>query len=210
MDGHDVIPLRDLRGVAQHLQLHSASLLVLGDTADENDAADVCRQVRERSNVPIAVISDSKDPLQELLAFASGADEYLHTEVPPRLLRARIQALLRRAGAATARSTPTTAYAVGPLHVDTEMRTAYVEDRPLKLTKTEFDLIAALTENRRRVIPRGELIERIWGHWPGDDHVLEVHLSRLRTKVRAAGGPRIGESVPGFGYRLGIEPARVG
>ena len=63
-----------------------------------------------------------------------------------------------------------------------------------------------LMENPRRVVTRDMLLERVWGSWYGDDHVVEVHMSRLRSKVKAAGGLRIGVAVRGVGYKLGIEP----
>jgi DNA-binding response OmpR family regulator len=74
----------------------------------------------------------------------------------------------------------------------------------LDLTRIEFDLLAILLEHPTRVVPREELVSRVWGSWFGDDHVVEVHLSRLRAKVVRAGGPRIGVAVRGVGYRLGL------
>jgi DNA-binding response OmpR family regulator len=71
------------------------------------------------------------------------------------------------------------------------------------LTRIEFDLLHALVTQQRRVVPRGELLEVGWDGCPPSDHVLDVHLSRLRRKVLQAGGPKIGVPVPGVGYRVG-------
>ena len=98
----------------------------------------------------------------------------------------------------------------GPLEIDVHLRSAKIHGADVKLSKTEFELLTALTENHDRVVSRPELVERVWGRWHGDDHMLEVHISRLRGKIRAAGGPRLIESVPGFGYRLGLEPTPAG
>ena len=76
--------------------------------------------------------------------------------------------------------------------------------RRCDLTRIEFDLLGILLEQPTRVVPRDELVSRVWGSWFGDDHVVEVHLSRLRAKVVRAGGPRIGVAVRGVGYRLGL------
>jgi DNA-binding response OmpR family regulator len=102
---------------------------------------------------------------------------------------------------------PKTRFEAGPLTVDTETRVATVDETELDLTRTEFDLLVMLMDNPRRVVNRQALLEGVWGSWYGDDHVVEVHMSRLRTKVKAAGGPRIGVAVRGVGYKLGLEPA---
>jgi DNA-binding response OmpR family regulator len=100
-----------------------------------------------------------------------------------------------------------TTFEAGPISVDTETRIADVNGVELDLTRTEFDLLVMLVDNPRRVVNRQAMLENVWGSWYGDDHVVEVHMSRLRTKVKAAGGPRIGIAVRGVGYKLGLEPA---
>lgn len=203
-----VVPLRELRGVAHRLHLDEADLLVIGDTQDESDANDICRQVRTHSEIPIMVVASTRLEMPEVLALDGGADDFLRWPASPRLVAARSAALLRRNPDPARRAS--TGRVVGPLELDVHLRSAKVHGTAVKLSKTEFELLAALTENHRRVVRRAELVERVWGRWHGDDHMLEVHLSRLRGKIRAAGGPRLIESVPGFGYRLGLEPAPVG
>ena len=90
--------------------------------------------------------------------------------------------------------------------VDTEARVASVDGVELDLTRTEFDLLVMLMDNPRRVVNREALLEGVWGSWYGDDHVVEVHMSRLRSKVKAAGGPRIGVAVRGVGYSSASNP----
>jgi DNA-binding response OmpR family regulator len=80
-----------------------------------------------------------------------------------------------------------------------------VGGQELALTRIEFDLLALLMEDPGRVVPREEIVSRVWGDWFSDDHVVEVHLSRLRRKVSDAGGPRVGTAVRGVGYRLGAD-----
>ncbi|MBK6956003.1 MAG: response regulator transcription factor [Actinomycetales bacterium] len=164
--------------------------------------------LRDMSVAPLIVLADdaSVDEVDELLAFSSGADDYIRMPCSPRVLRARLAAAMRRVERASGKPLAT-AYQIGPLAVDTGTRRATVGGAPLHLTRIEFELLAALAENRQRVLTRGELLNRVWGPWPGDDHVVEVHLSRLRRKILAAGGPRIGEPVPGVGYRLCREAA---
>lgn len=206
--GYDVIALRELRTVAHHLHLDEADLLIIGDTPDEHDATEVCRRVRSRSGIPIMIVSATRHELPELLALSNGADDFMRSPVSAQVMRARVAALVRR-GAAPAHLSRVS-HVVGPIEVDVHLCSAKVNGAELKVSKTEFRLLAALTENRHRVMTRAELVERVWGSWHGDDHVLEVTLSRLRGKIRAAGGPRVGVSVPGLGYRLGVEAAHAG
>jgi DNA-binding response OmpR family regulator len=74
----------------------------------------------------------------------------------------------------------------------------------INLTRTEFELLAILMHNKHRVVHRQELLDRVWGTWFGDDHILEVHISRLRRKIELHGGPRIAVAVRGVGYRLDV------
>ena len=89
--------------------------------------------------------------------------------------------------------------------MDTEARTTVFEGTEVSLTRIEFDLLAALMESPRRVIPKHELIENVWGSWQCDGHAVESHLSRLRAKVKNAGGPSLGVAVRGVGYKLGLD-----
>lgn len=118
------------------------------------------------------------------------------------MLVARIGSVLRRG---RVDDVERTRFTVGNLSVDLESREARVQDTTLDLTRTEFDLLAALLENPKRVVPRRELVERVWGDWYGDDHMIEVHMSRMRSKVAKAGGPKVGVAVRGVGYKAGID-----
>ena len=84
-----------------------------------------------------------------------------------------------------------------------------VENNVVELTRTEFDLLAILMENSHRVVHRQELLDRIWGTWYGDDHVLETHISRMRKKVTDARGPRVAWAVRGVGYRLSSQESAI-
>jgi DNA-binding response OmpR family regulator len=165
------------------------------------DGLEVCRALRSHGSTPIVFLTARADELDELVGFAVGADDYVTKPFAPRLLLARVSSVLRRA-----RSEPEdrTVFETGPLRVDLEARTATVDGTTLQLTRTEFDLLAALIENPKRVVPRETLLERVWGDWYGGDHVVEVHLSRLRSKVRKAAGVTVGVAVRGVGYRLGL------
>ncbi|MBK9740844.1 MAG: response regulator transcription factor [Actinobacteria bacterium] len=181
---------------------HQPDLIVLDIGLGAMDGLEVCRQLRAVGTTPIVFLTSRAEEVDQLVGFAAGADDYVTKPFSPRLLVARVGSVLRRGSGAEEEKTR---FEVGPLTVDTESRTATVNDVELDLTRTEFDLLTILMENPRRVITRDMLLERVWGSWYGDDHVVEVHMSRLRSKVKAAGGLRIGVAVRGVGYKLGVD-----
>ncbi len=181
---------------------HRPDLVVLDIGLGSMDGLEVCRQLRAVSATPIVFLTSRAEEIDQLVGFAAGADDYVTKPFSPKLLVARVGTVLRRAAGT---EEITTRFEVGPLAIDTEERRATVNGVELDLTRTEFDLLALLMENPRRVVTRDVLLERVWGSWYGDDHVVEVHMSRLRTKVKAAGDLRIGIAVRGVGYKLGID-----
>jgi two-component system response regulator ResD len=200
--GYRVISAADgPAGVAAY-HAHQPDLIVLDIGLGAMDGLEVCRQLRATGNTPIVFLTSRADEVDQLVGFAAGADDYVTKPFSPRLLVARVGSILRRGSAEQEQKTR---FEEGGLVVDTSARTATANGVELDLTRTEFDLLAMLIENPRRVITRDALLEGVWGSWYGDDHVVEVHMSRLRGKVKAASGLRVGVAVRGVGYKLGIE-----
>ena len=202
--GCSAIPASNGPSALDALESGGPDLVILDVGLGVVDGLEVCRSIRGRSEVPILMFTARMSEEDELLAFACGADDFVTKPCSPRILVARAECLMRRGARQRA-----TAEGLGPrrtfgsLSLDPEMRTVWVQSAEVHLTRTEFDLLSVLMENPRRVISRGQLLARIWGPWHGDDHLVEVHLSRLRNKITRLGGPRVGEPVPGIGYRLG-------
>jgi len=190
-------------GISQY-HGHQPDLVVLDIGLGSMDGLEVCRQLRAVGTTPIVFLTSRAEEVDQLVGFAAGADDYVTKPFSPRLLVARVGSVLRRGSGAEEKRTR---FEVGPLTIDAESRVATADGVELDLTRTEFDLLTILMENPRRVVTRDMLLERVWGSWYGDDHVVEVHMSRLRSKVKAASGLRIGVAVRGVGYKLGIDPA---
>ena len=183
---------------------HQPDLILLDIGLGSMDGLEVCRQLRAVSSSPIIFLTSRSDEVDQLVGFAAGGDDYVTKPFSPKVVVARVSSLLRRnlrQDVATK-----TRFTAGPVTVDTESRIATLDGSTLDLTRTEFDLLTVLIENPSRVITREALLERVWGEWFGDTHVVEVHMSRLRNKVKKAGGPAVGVAVRGVGYRLGIDP----
>lgn len=183
---------------------HQPDLILLDIGLGSMDGLEVCRQLRAVTTVPIIFLTSRTDEVDQLVGFAAGGDDYITKPFSPKIVVARVNSLLRRQSRIPADSK--TKFEIGPLGLDTQSRIARLHGEPIHLTRTEFDLLTTLMENPDRVCTKDMLLERVWGEWFGDAHVVEVHMSRLRNKVTAAGGPKIGAVVRGVGWRLGVEP----
>jgi len=188
-------------GIAAY-HAHQPDLILLDIGLGSMDGLEVCRQLRAVSVTPIIFLTSRADEVDQLVGFAAGGDDYVTKPFSPRIIVARVSSLLRRNQRPEAEEK--TRFEAGPLTVDVDAREARLDGEPLDLTRTEFDLLVALIENPSRVVTRDALLQRVWGEWYGDSHVVEVHMSRLRNKVKKAGGPAIGTAVRGVGYKLGL------
>jgi two-component system KDP operon response regulator KdpE len=171
--------------------------LVLPDAS----GIDVCRELRTWTDAPIIVLSAVGDEDQKVRALEAGADDYVTKPFGPRELVARLQAVLRRAGAAPDEP----AIAVDGLEVDLAARVVRRAGEEVHLTPIEFELLRYLVRNRGRLLTHRALLTEVWGPAYADDTpTLRTHIARLRRKLEPAGGdgPRYIRTDPGVGYRF--------
>jgi DNA-binding response OmpR family regulator len=166
------------------------------------DGVEVCRQLRTFTDAYVVMLTGREDEVDKLIGLSVGADDYVTKPFSARELVARVRAMLRRPRTASATAAP--ARRIGALEVDPAAREARLEGRVVELTRIEFDLLDALSQRPRTALTRGQLLERVWGpNWFGDDHVVDVHISKLRQKLGDdAHAPRYIRTVRGVGYRL--------
>jgi DNA-binding response OmpR family regulator len=163
------------------------------------------RKFRERSLTPIIILSDTPSLSEELQAFAAGASDYIGLPSNILAITARLVThATHTAGLIQAWSSQEDArLTAGPIAIDVYSRQVSVNGVEVQLTRTEFDLLAVLVSRPQHVVTRQEILERVWSsHWDSDDHALDTHVSRLRTKIARSGGPRVAHAVRGVGYRL--------
>jgi DNA-binding response OmpR family regulator len=177
--------------------------LILIDAAVAADGAiTLCRMVRKSTPAPLILLTSGENEFERILGLDMGAD--LCLVKPPALgeLRARIRALLRRAGQKAAQRHQS--YTAGHLRLDTERRRAWAGERELRLTTREFDLLAYLMRNRGMVLPRTLLLREVWGETvPDHSRTLEVHIRWLRQKVEPdPAQPIYIQTVRPIGYRF--------
>ena len=179
------------------------ALIVLDLALPDVDGIDVCRRIRQRSDVPILMLTARDDDVDKIIGLEVGADDYLTKPFNPRELVARVKSILRRA-APTRRALESAVLSHGELTVDAGRREARVAESEVQLAPKEFDLLWELLDHRGLVLTRDQLLERVWGYtFAGDTRTVDVHVRQLRRKL--------GEACPivtvwGVGYKVASEP----
>lgn len=179
-------------------------LLVLGALEQPHASLAVLRGVRSRGDDALLVIVVSSDgsELAELRAFGSGCNDYLPKPVRYSVLLARVRALLRRS---TRRLVPRRR--IGALEIDQLERSVRVAERPLQLSRMEFELLTHLAAEPTRVSTKEELLREVWGFKAlGNTRTVDAHACRLRKKLALAGAPHLIVNARGVGYRLSAGP----
>lgn len=174
------------------------------------DGLEVCRQLRTFSDAYVVMLTARDTEMDTIVGLSVGADDYITKPFSPRELVARIRAMLRRPRAVpTAPPGPrveeTPARAFGPLTIEVASRQVFLDGDPISLTRTEFDILAALSSRPGVVWSRRQLIDTVWGErWVGNDHLVDVHVGHLRRKLGDdPAQPRFVFTVRGVGYRMG-------
>jgi len=179
-------------------------LIVLDVMLPGFDGIEACRQIRQFSDAYIIMLTARDEEVDKILGLSMGADDYLVKPFSPRELIARVRAMLRRPRVSAGRSDGDQVVTLGGLTIDTEARTATVDEVEVDLTRTEFDLLAAMASRPKAALTRRQLIDSVWGPgWYGDEHVVDVHVGHLRTKLGDdASDPRFIRTVRGVGYGM--------
>jgi DNA-binding response OmpR family regulator len=181
------------------------SLVVLDLNLPDMDGLEVCKAMRQESQVPILMLTARDDDVDKIVGLEVGADDYMTKPFNPRELVARIRSILRRATAAPPKSKGRKEH--GSLVIDAGRREVTVEGRPVQLAPKEFDLLWELLDHRGMVLTREQLLERVWGYtFVGDTRTVDVHVRQLRRKI--------GEECPvvtvwGVGYKVADDAAPV-
>ncbi|GAB4103615.1 response regulator transcription factor [Micromonospora taraxaci] len=180
-----------------------ADIVLLDLMLPEMSGTEVCRQLRQRSAVPIIMVTARDSEIDKVVGLEIGADDYVTKPYSPRELVARIRAVLRRQSPEVAETGAPT-LAAGPVRMDIERHVVTVDGGAVQLPLKEFELLELLLRNAGRVLTRGQLIDRVWGaDYVGDTKTLDVHVKRLRSKIEPEpSAPRFIVTVRGLGYKF--------
>ena len=182
-EGYDVITGSNGQEAVEMAQKEQPDLIVLDVMMPVMDGLTACSKIREFSDVPIILLTAKVEDMDKLIGFDHGADDYLTKPFNILELKARIRALLRRAGSAEKKQTGNRLTA-GNITLDLDARNAYKGEELVMLTAKEFDVVEFLMRNAGRVYSREALLDTIWAYeYRSDIRTVDVHIRRLREKL---------------------------
>ena len=197
-EGYAILAAEDGIAALELIRRQQPDLVVLDVMLPGVDGVEVCRRLRAFSDAYVLMLTARGEEIDRIVGLEIGADDYLTKPFSPRELVARVRALLRRPRRAVPNRTP------AGLSLDLGRRQVMVDGNRVILTYLEFELLATLAGEPGMVLSRGQLLERVWGaEYAGDDHLLDVHIGKLRRKLGDdPAAPRFIETVRGAGFRL--------
>ena len=178
-------------------------LVLLDLMIPEISGAEVCRQIRAKSKVPIIMLTAKDSEIDKVVGLEIGADDYVTKPYSARELIARINAVMRRNGG-EGEFSDVRLLTVQGIRMDLDRHQVSVNGNPISLPLKEFELLEFLMRNAGRVLTRIQLIDRVWGSdYVGDTKTLDVHIKRLRAKIETdPADPKIIQTVRGLGYKM--------
>ncbi|SMB99297.1 two component transcriptional regulator, winged helix family [Thermanaeromonas toyohensis ToBE] len=196
-EGYEVLIAGD-GYTALALATNQPDLIILDLMLPDLDGIEVCKRIRQQSDVPILMLTARDETADRVLGLDSGADDYLVKPFALEELLARIRALLRRH-----RASEKEILRYADLTLNTATREAQRGNRVFQLTAKEYELLELFLRHPRQVLTREELMTKIWGYdYSGESNVLDVYIGYLRSKLEAGGEPRLIHTVRGVGYVL--------
>ncbi|MFN8174171.1 MAG: response regulator transcription factor [Solirubrobacteraceae bacterium] len=198
--GFEVVPAATAEEALDRAAVRPPEAAILDLVLPDGDGIEVCRRLREWTDMPILVLSAVGEEEEKVRALEAGADDYVTKPFGSRELVARLEAALRRVGAGADEPV----LQVDGLEVDIASRVVRAGGESVHLTPTEFELLRVLLRHRGRLLTHRTLLVEVWGpEWAEDTHTLRTHIANLRAKIEPAGdGPRFIRTDPGVGYRF--------
>ena len=203
-EGYEVEVAADGNEALLKFEKLGADLVLLDLMLPGLNGTEVCRQIRQTSNVPIIMLTAKDDEVDKVVGLELGADDYVTKPYSSRELVARVKAVLRRGTESVGNSGDARILEVGQLKLDIDRHSITFNQENISLPLKEFELLEFLMRNAGRVLTRDQLIDRIWGSdYVGDTKTLDVHIKRLRSKFeKDPANPELIQTVRGLGYKL--------
>jgi two-component system alkaline phosphatase synthesis response regulator PhoP len=196
-EGYKIEVAYDGKTALEKFHAHKPAAIILDLMLPVIDGLEVCRRVRQESDVPILMLTARDQDVDKIVGLELGADDYLTKPFNPRELVARVKAIFRRVNTVP----KTQRVEVGDLIVDLDRREVTAGNNQVALRTKEFDLLAVLAQNPGIVLTRERLLEIAWGYdFPGETRTVDVHVAHLRKKL--AGAKTQIETISGVGYKL--------
>lgn len=201
-EGFEVITVDTGTAAVGEFDQGGADIVLLDVMLPGMSGTEVCRQLRQRSSVPIIMLTAKDSEIDKVVGLELGADDYVTKPYSARELIARIRAVLRRGGEADEQSVGT--LESGRVRMDVDRHVVSIDGEIVPMPLKEFDLLELLLRNAGRVLTRTQLIDRVWGaDYVGDTKTLDVHIKRLRAKIEPnPAAPQFVLTVRGLGYKF--------
>ncbi len=201
-DGMDVDCAYDGQEALDLASENQYDVILLDVMLPEYSGFEVCQQIREYSDVPIIMLTAKGDDMDKILGLEYGADDYITKPFNILEVKARIKAIMRRAGNHASQGEDVKECTYEELRIDMESRRCYIHNKEINLTAKEFDLLELLMTHSNKVYGREELLNTVWGYdYPGDVRTVDVHIRRLREKIEATpSDPKYIHTKWGVGY----------
>ena len=186
----------------EHVKNNVYDLILLDVMLPKLDGFEVCRQIREFSDVPVIMLTAKGDDMDKILGLDYGADDYVTKPFNILEVKARIKAIIRRTNKRPKEDEGGKVIENGDMKIDCESRQVFTKDKEINLTAKEFDLLELLALNPNKVYSRESLLNLVWGYeYPGDARTVDVHVRRLREKVEInPSDPKYVHTKWGVGY----------
>ena len=183
-------------------EIKDIALIILDVMMPKMDGWQVCREVRQYSNVPIIMLTAKGDERDELLGFDLGVDEYISKPFSPKILVARVEAILRR----TNQMDPDSVLEAGGIAIDKAAHMATIDGQPMELSFKEFELLTYFMENQGIALSREKILNNVWNYdYFGDARTIDTHVKKLRSKMGGKGDYI--KTIWGMGYKFEVDPS---
>jgi len=207
-NGYEVKTFEDGRSFLDSFKRLKPELVILDLMLPDMDGFDICREIKRESSIPVIILSARNEELDKVLGLELGADDYMVKPFGVRELLARVKNVFRRisnAGQEEQEKFLKGDFDFGEikLTVDEKKHEMFLGKNKINLNPKEFQIVVALLKNINNLVPRMELIKKVWGDYYGDTRTLDVHIRRIRKKMDYKDfGKRFIETVHGYGYKI--------
>lgn len=197
--GYEVLEAEDgEKAVDTFMLVKDISLIILDVMMPKMDGWQVCREIRKNSKVPIIMLTAKSSEADELKGFELGVDEYISKPFSPKILVARVEAVLRRSNAVT----PDEVLYAGDIEIDKSAHQVTVDGKVVELSYKEFELLTYFVENQGIALSREKILNNVWNYdYFGDARTIDTHVKKLRSKLGEKGGEYI-KTIWGMGYKF--------
>ena len=199
--GYDVLEAEDGEmAVDLFLSVKDIALIILDVMMPKMDGWEVCREIRKNSKVPIIMLTAKSSEADELKGFELGIDEYISKPFSPKILVARVEAVLRRSNAAASDET----IRAGCIEIDKSAHQVTIDGKVVELSYKEFELLTYFAENQGIALSREKILNNVWNYdYFGDARTIDTHVKKLRSKLGEKASEYI-KTIWGMGYKFEV------